>query len=48
MYSALGRINRLFPACSAIAAVHPTVLLHANVGVNMSRGIPAEFITTPA
>jgi hypothetical protein len=31
-----------------MAAVHPTVRLQAKVGVNMSRGMPAVFITTPA
>ena len=48
IYSALGRISRLFAACSAMAAVQPTVREQAKVGVNMSRGMPAEFMTTPA
>ena len=40
-------MSRLLAACSTIAEVQPTVRLHANVGVNMSRESPTVFITTP-
>ena len=35
-------------ACSSTLATQPTTRLTANVGVNMSRGMPQISITTPA
>src|SRR6185312_17141217 len=47
-YCAAGRMIRRSVDCSRTFAAQPTTRLTANVGVNMSRGIPQSSITTPA
>jgi hypothetical protein len=47
-YRADGRISRLCAACSITCVVQPMVRPAAKVGVNMWRGMPQMYITTPA
>src|SRR5438876_662369 len=47
-YRELGRMSWLPAACSMTWAHQPMTRLHANVGVNSSRGRPHASITTPA
>jgi hypothetical protein len=42
VYSARGRMSRLFRYCSRIWAVHPDMRLTAKIGVYRSTGIPRE------
>ena len=46
VYSASGRIRRLFATCSRIWAVQPATRLAAKVGVNISPGSPTDDNTT--
>jgi hypothetical protein len=41
VYSARGRINRLFDSCSRTCAVHPAHRLTAKIGVKSAIGMPS-------
>ena len=47
-YRAAGRTIFESRACSSTLAHQPITRLEANVGVNMSRGMPDSSMTTPA
>jgi hypothetical protein len=42
MYSAVGRINRLFARCSMMCADQPDVRAITNIGVNSGVGMPQK------
>jgi len=43
IYSAVGRISRLFPRCSMICADQPEVRAMTKIGVNIGVGIPQKW-----
>ena len=48
VYRADGRMSRLCKACSMTWVLQPIMRPAAKVGVNISRGMPQVYITTPA
>src|SRR5437016_2638972 len=43
MYSARGRMSRLFAYCSSTCAVHPDMRLTAKIGVKRSMAMPSAW-----